>query len=156
MDLVTDPFRKSLKRIAAECGLPKATMDQFMRRLEARYAPIKLAVEQVKTEELLGLAADRAKRVVESMSPLDIANASLRDKAITFGVLIDKRELLAGRSTQNISVRGRMELARMLPRLREEIERRKLMEVKDPETGKVTIVEGTSVELPEAPGELDV
>ena len=154
MDLVTDPFRRSLKRIAAECGLPKATMDQFMRRLEARYAPIKLAVESVKTEELLGLAADRAKRVVESISEHDIGNASLKDKSISFGILLDKRELLAGRATQNVSVKQRVDLTVLLGKLKEEIERRNPVEVCDPETGKVTIAEATSVEPSDASARL--
>ncbi len=48
-----------------------------------------------------------------------------------------------------------MDLTILLRRLKEEFERRGLVEVRDPETGKITIVEAASIRLyPEAPANL--
>ena len=45
-------------------------------------------------------------RIVQLLSePSRLANASVRDLAIVFGILFDKARLLRGQSTQNISIR---------------------------------------------------
>ena len=58
------------------------------------------------------------------MDDVSMSQASLKDLAIATGILIEKRELLNGRPTQNIDFTSRMTVHHMLPRLMEEARRR--------------------------------
>jgi hypothetical protein len=62
---------------------------------------------QVQDEKavLAEICRGKARRIVESINEQDIAKASLPQKAISFGVLLDKALLLSGQPTQiNVSV----------------------------------------------------
>jgi ABC-type dipeptide/oligopeptide/nickel transport system ATPase subunit len=70
---------------------------------------IQQSIQQEKAE-LSKMYRETARRVVASISDTDIGKASLQQKAISSGVLLDKALLLAGEPTSNVDVRVLMEL----------------------------------------------
>jgi hypothetical protein len=79
-------------------------------------------------------------RVLGGLSDEKIAKAGLRDTAIAYGVLIDKKQLLEGKPTQILSIEERRELKDFLPALLREMERRQITVRADP------VVEATVVQ----------
>jgi len=71
-------------------------------------------------------------RVLGGVTDEKIDKASLRDVAIAYGVLIDKKQLLEGKPTQILSVEERQELSDLLPALLREAERRGILVSKSP------------------------
>jgi hypothetical protein len=81
-------------------------------------------VRAARTQEMLALTGWNALRVLASMTDRDIAKASLKDKAIAFGILTEKRQLLAGEPTQIVSFEERRKIPEMLLALSAELQRR--------------------------------
>lgn len=55
--------------------------------------------------ELSEIFLDKGRAIVTSIGPKDIEKASLQQKAISAGIMVDKALLLAGEPTENIDVR---------------------------------------------------
>jgi hypothetical protein len=60
--------------------------------------------------ELSEIFLDKGRAIVTSIGPKDIEKASLQQKAISAGVMVDKALLLAGEPTENIDVRVLMDV----------------------------------------------
>jgi hypothetical protein len=60
--------------------------------------------------ELSEIFLDKGRAIVTSIGPKDIDKASLQQKAISAGVMVDKALLLAGEPTENIDVRVLMDV----------------------------------------------
>ena len=56
----------------------------------------------------------QSERVLDSICDKDISAASLQQKSISAGVLLDKSRLLAGESTCNVSVSALVDVAKLL------------------------------------------
>lgn len=54
--------------------------------------------------ELSKLYRDKARQIVSSIDAADISKATLQQKSISTGILLDKSLLLAGEPTQNVAV----------------------------------------------------
>ena len=116
IDGLTDPL-ETIRGMCRKTGMPPATAAALMKRLETRYLPVKQEVEKVKTEVLLDLFGSTAKRIMASISPEDIDEAKLRDKAVAAGIFTDKTLLHQGQPTQVYSVKeleSLEELSRMM------------------------------------------
>ncbi len=74
---------------------------------------IRRAVKDEKTE-LAAIYRDKARTIVESISCGDIENASLQQKAVSTGILLDKSLLLTGDATSNINVQVLLDVAHAL------------------------------------------
>ncbi len=123
LDVATDPFA-TVAAAAKECGFPEATLKQLLKRMRTRYKPFNDALREVKRDELIKILEDRALRCIEYVDDFAMAKASLRDLAITAGVLIDKSLLLKGEPTAIFRNEDRRKLNELLPALIAEAKRR--------------------------------
>lgn len=126
------PGGSPLKR-ARRLGLePPATKETDWRKRDgvddarvAQIKPIDMAV-QTSPKEFLQRIEAAARGLLDSISPLDLAKAGVRDKAIAIGILMDKRALLRGEPTQILSHEERVRLPDVLKALDAEVRRRGL------------------------------
>lgn len=123
LDALSDPFTK-LKDVAEECGFPESTIKALVRRLETKYQPVKKELGAIKTPQLLSLIEEKIGMALEHMDDVTFANAELRDLAVTFGILAEKRQLLRGEPTQILSVNERTHMNELLPLIVKEASRR--------------------------------
>ena len=71
---------------------------------------IQRAVKDEKAE-LAAIYREKARTIVESISSEDIDSASLQQKAVSTGILLDKSLLLSGDATSNINVAVLLDVA---------------------------------------------
>lgn len=123
----TDPFAQygSIAEAAKQTGIHPSTIKRVMQRLVER-SPFGRELRRVRGEDLLTLIDDRLMMLLEYMDEFDIAGATLRDKAVAFGILAEKKQLLSGLPTSIISVEERMSLEQLLPALAKEMQRRNI------------------------------
>ena len=122
-------------KIRADKKLMEAGFLPFMKE------PTSSALEGLSEKDQVELWKGVETRILQSISFDDVLKSSLYQKMTSAGIAFDKRRLLEGRSTQNISIQQRVTLSVMLGKLKEEIERRHLVEVTDPVTGVTTVEE---------------
>lgn len=60
---------------------------------------------------LAAIYRDKARTIVESISSEDIDSASLQQKAVSTGILLDKSLLLSGDATSNLNVQVLLDVA---------------------------------------------
>lgn len=89
------------EQIAKILGCTKQTVNQ---RLKA-YNPIFNQIESFKKHRGDALSYTQA-RILNSLTPADIKNASLLQRTTAFGILYDKERLERGQSTENLSIRS--------------------------------------------------
>ncbi len=123
LEEMADPLA-SFESIAEACGLPRKTVQILAARLRRRWIPVDNRIKQIRHKELLSLIEDRMLKSLEYMDDVAFATADLRDIALTFGILHDKRQLLMGQPTQILSVQERSDLDQLVPMLLEEAQRR--------------------------------
>ena len=89
---------QSPARIAKQVRRSHHTVKRFLSEPETQ--------RQVRDEKavLAEIYRSKARRIVESISEEDIAKASLQQKSIASGVLLDKSLLLSGEATENIDM----------------------------------------------------
>ena len=138
MDLATDPFT-TIEAAAKQCGFPRTTLQQLMRRMRVRYAPLKDAIREVKDRELARLCEDRAHRCLTYMDDFSMAGASVKDLAISAGVMIDKSRLLKDQATHVIKIPDVRKLDEMAELLHAEMERRGMLVDVTPEKETATV-----------------
>lgn len=133
LDVATDPFM-TIRAAAKECGFPKSTLHQLMKRIEARYKPLGDAIRTLKNDEMIKLLEDRARRAFEYLDDFALSTASAKDLAIAGGVMIDKARLLKEQSTQIITVKDRRNMDELGAALIKEFARRNTLPRDDPLT----------------------
>ncbi len=122
--IASDPGVSNFARAARESGLSVNMANKIKKKLDRDLLPVKLAVREVKTSQLLGLTADRAQRILEGITQEDIDKAGLRDKAVAAAIFIEKRQLLSGEPTHLIGVQDRRHLGDLTKALMIEAQRR--------------------------------
>jgi len=95
----------SENRISQQIGRSRKLVHDVLQQPETQ-----LAITDERAE-LAELYKEKARKIVDSISPEDIAKSSLQQKAVSSGILLDKSLLLAGEPTQNLSVRVLVDLA---------------------------------------------
>lgn len=123
LEALSDPFAK-LKDAAEACGFPQVTIQALVRRMETKYKPVGDEITALKTPALLSLIEEKIGMCLEHMDDYTFANAELRDLAVTFGILAEKRQLLRGEPTQILSVNERTHMNDLLPMIVKEATRR--------------------------------
>ena len=123
LESLSDPFAK-LKDAAEACGFPQVTIKALVRRMETKYKPVDDEIKALKTPALLSLIEEKIGMCLEHMDDYTFANAELRDLAVTFGILAEKRQLLRGEPTQILSVNERTHMNDLLPMIVKEAGRR--------------------------------
>jgi hypothetical protein len=141
IDKLTEPFGERFKQICLDSGLPMRTTEALQQRLKGRYTAVRKEIENVKTADLLALTSEKAKMIIEAVDEEDIMAAGLRDKAVAYGILIDKRQLLSGEPTQILSFEERRHLDTIVPLLLREAQRRGLVIDVDPISSEVRAID---------------
>jgi len=86
----------NLQRTSRQLGIPRKTLEQWRNGLHLHKGVAEISREKVGS--LANAAEILAWRIVESL-PEKIAEASLKNAATAFGIMIDKMLLLQGRAT---------------------------------------------------------
>lgn len=147
--VASDPGVSNFARAAREAGLSVGMANKIKKKLDRDLLPVKLAVREVKTSQLLGLTADRAQRILEGITQEDIDKAGLRDKAVAAAIFIEKRQLLSGEPTHLIGVQDRRHLGDLTKALMLEAQRRGITIDVSPVDGSVRCLD--EISTPELP-----
>ena len=123
LENLVDPLAK-FEEIAEAAGLPKKTVNILARRLKRRWVPVADKMRVVSQKDLLMKIEDKMVQSLDYMDDVTFASAPLRDLAMCFGILHDKRQLLMGQPTQILSVTERKELNELIPDIIAEAQRR--------------------------------
>jgi len=113
-----------ISEMAYKLGLAPQTVQALIDRLKTRYQPVVAEIRKVTTKDLLGLMDERMRMALEYMTDGKMAEAGIKDLAIMFGILTEKRALLRGEPTQIIGTKERQNLTDLLPELLKEAQRR--------------------------------
>lgn len=114
----------NVTRLAKACGLPETTARQVIKRLETKYQPVTEAVTQVTNQSLLKQIDSKLPMLLDGITKEKVKDAQLREIAVAFGVLAEKRQLLRGEPTQILSHEERQNLDKLGPAILKEIKRR--------------------------------
>ena len=95
-------------RIAKTLNRSSHTIKDFLSKPE-----VVTAVRDEKSE-LARVYKEKARKVVESISDTDISKASLQQKSISSGILLDKSLLLTGEGPASINVTVLLDVAQMI------------------------------------------
>jgi len=123
LDIASDPYA-NLLQVAEESGFDRSVIERMVNRLRAQHQPILSELKSVKTKELTDLIEDRMYRTLGYMDDYAMSRATVKDLAIAFGILGDKRQLLKGEPTHIISNTERLNLNELVPKLLDEAKRR--------------------------------
>ena len=88
----------SVREIAETAGVAKSTAQQYLAKLGINKTELSL-YQEAQPDVLL----DLAKRIGESIDDECIQKASLKDRIVSTGIVIDKFRLITGQSTSNIA-----------------------------------------------------
>lgn len=105
-------------------GMPRAMISGLVRRLKTQYRPVVKTLEKFNADlfaEKLGLKADL---IAEYMDEPLMAASGMKDLAYALSVLVDKRQILAGKPTQIYDITVRAKLDALVPALLAEARRR--------------------------------
>ena len=125
VDAVTDPFT-TITQAALQCGFPRTTVQRLVQRLRSQYAPLNEAMIAFKAEELVAKLKDVQWRILEHMDDLAMGGASLKELAISFGVVTDKLEFLEAKPAPMMMPAKRFEMDELARVLFNEMKRRGL------------------------------
>jgi len=118
-----DPAQ-NITELARRCGLPEATARSIVRRLDGKYQPVTDEVRRITTDSLVKNIESKLPILLDAIDTDKVGNATLRDIAVAFGVLAEKRQLLKGEPTQILSYEERKNLNDLLPAIYKEAKRR--------------------------------
>lgn len=122
-----DADYKNLREYCKEVGMPASAVGALIKRLKARLAPVVAEGQRLSAKQLIETIENKMTMVLGYMDDLAMSQATLKDLSISFSVLTEKRELLAGRPTQIIDLTTRMELTKLMPLMMQEAKRRGLV-----------------------------
>lgn len=105
-------------------GMKPAFVNALIHRLGNKLSGVHEEAKRLTVAEMTAEIERKLFKIFGYMDDVSMSQASLKDLAIATGILIEKRELLNGRPTQNIDFTSRMTVHHMLPRLMEEAKRR--------------------------------
>jgi len=136
-----------LTELAASCGLPEPTARALAERMETHYQPVVSKLRRVTVKSLVEKLETLQDAILDSFTLEDIHKASLRDRAITFGVLVDKGLLLNGQPTQIVSFGERETFSELVRQVLKEASKRGITIDADwTEVPTVRALPGASVE----------
>lgn len=120
------PMLRPVAQAAEQLGLSPDLVKGLLRRVRTDYLPLHDALEMISSDSLEKLFGNSAEMILRSITFEDIENAGLRDKMVSAGIALDKRNLLRGLPTERISIEDREALSRLLPIIEREARRREV------------------------------
>lgn len=146
-DALSTDLAPNYDAIAKECGIPEAAVKAIAARMKTQYWPLARAIGTVRTEELVDVLNHNAWRILSSITEDVILDASLRDRAVSAAVMIDKARLLENKPTQVLSIEDNRNLNDLIDVTIRALKKRGIEQVSDPVTLETTAtleaVEGT-------------
>jgi nucleotide-binding universal stress UspA family protein len=138
MEERTHALRPTASALARQYGVPVTVFQKFLDRIDKQYAALTEEVRAPQLKELVDLTGARAKAILQSITPEDIEQATLRDKAVAVGIFVEKHLLLEGRPTQIVETREEDQaLDKVIGWVLQEAQRRGLTFDLDPVTGAI-------------------
>lgn len=123
---LTSPESRSLMNIANESGFSTDAALHVGRALDHEHVTVARLLGEVKRTELKELFNHAAYRILNSVTDIDIAKASLRDKLVAAAVATDKGLILDGQPTEIFSLKEMRNLDELMGLMVSEMQRRKL------------------------------
>mgnify|MGYP001582526652 CR=1 FL=1 len=110
--------------MAASAGIPPRIAQALARRIAAAYGGVKGMIKKLTLAEQVTATEAAAQLVLSYIDEVSIEGAGLKDKAIAYGVLVDKGLLLGGKPTQIYDFNLRAKLEVLMPQMLAEARRR--------------------------------
>jgi len=126
IDGATEPFA-DVRRISEEAGLPAATVEAIIERLEVQYSAPMIEIEEVKNSELLKMLSTRMVQFLRQMTLDKQAKSSIKDLAAAFNVMFQQRQILMNQPTSIVDHRRSQKLEELGPLIVAELQRRGAM-----------------------------
>lgn len=114
----------AIRKLAKAEGFPHHATERFINRLRVNHVGLTTAVRQLSRKQELDTMSEKIAKAFEYMDDYTFANADLKDLAIFFGIMVEKRELMSGRPTMIMSFEERRHLSDLLPAYVAEARRR--------------------------------
>lgn len=142
LESLADPEdERTVAQIAKTLGLSPSYVEHLRHRVQRRFVPLLRALEDIRTRDLSDLSKYNAWRLgssIATMTDEELSKIPARDRAIAFGIFIDKHLLLEGRPTEILSVKELGALDDLAQVLVQEAKRRGIDLHVDPDTAEVT------------------
>jgi len=124
---MANPFDEKFEKLREECrkhGMKPSLVTAVIRRMQKEYFVPLSEMKKITVAEMTDKIEKNINLIISSIDEYDVATASLKDKAVATGVLIDRHQLLSGKPTQIIDVTARMQLQQLMPAMLAEAARR--------------------------------
>lgn len=105
-------------------GMPRAMISGLVRRLKTQYRPVVKTLEKFNADLFAEKLGRKADLIEEYMDEALIASSGLKDLSYALSILVDKRQILAGKPTQIYDITVRAKLDALVPALITEARRR--------------------------------
>ena len=115
-----------LRQFAEAAGMPARLVNGLINRIQQKYSPVLRSLKAYTVEQRARAIEEKADMALEYIDDTAYASAGLKDLAATFGILIDKAQLLRGQPTAIFDVNHRKRIEELLPQLHAEAKRRGL------------------------------
>lgn len=156
---VSKEARGPISRVAEELGIAPATAYELQKRMDGRYVSLSRPLGETRTSDLRDLTAHNAFHLLAEMArrfedPQSLKKEKMKDLSISTGIMIQNHQLLDGKPTQILAVEQSRNMGELRTALLAEMKRRDVIQVHNPTTGKIDIVEAEFSEEPgsESPG----
>lgn len=123
IEYATDP-EQNITALAEACGLPVSSARHIIQRLQGKYQPVTEAVRAMTTDSLIKQIESKLPMLLDGITKKKVDDAPIREIAVAFGVLAEKRQLLKGEPTQILTYEERSNLNKVAPAIIKEMERR--------------------------------
>lgn len=114
----------TLNRLAEDTGLAPKTIAAIRDRMAARYQPVVEEIGRITTGKLVERIEQKLPMLLDGITQKKVNDATLRDIAVAFGVLAEKRQLLNGEPTHILTYQERTAMNELGPAILKELERR--------------------------------
>lgn len=115
---------ESVMALARACGMKESTARNIVTRMNMRYQPVIEEVRKVTSASLIEQIEEKLPILLDAITVKKVNESALREIAVAFGVLAEKRQLLKGEPTQIMTYGERDNINNLLPFLVDEAKRR--------------------------------
>jgi uncharacterized radical SAM superfamily Fe-S cluster-containing enzyme len=143
IDAITEPLQSNLSEVARKCDMPPRVAEDLDKRLQRDYQPVYNDVKRIKDDVFIKALEHNAMAALESITPEKLEKTNAYQATLIAAISLDKRLLIEGRPTQNISltVEDRRSLKDLMAEIVTIAERRGYMKEINPATNQVRLAD---------------